>query len=86
MKIRFREQFVECTNLGLTKERKFTSFANNPELKPAFPTKEMVEDINSGKWAGIDLIVCGKFGGICSGGHPECKKLRENGQNDCHKR
>jgi len=36
----------------------------------------MFKQIKSRKWKGVDLIVCGKFGGICSGGNNKCRKMR----------
>jgi hypothetical protein len=32
--------------------------------------------LKSGEWKGNNLIICGRFGGICRSGHPKCQKLR----------
>jgi hypothetical protein len=73
----FREQFSECSKLGLNKEDgEFLSFEEHPELLPLLPNSLMRDDISSGAWRGIPTKKCGKFGGICSGGNKDCKKLR----------
>lgn len=74
----FRDQYLECAELGLNKEKgEFLSFKEHPELIPFLPSKKMIKDIKSGKWAGIQTIKCGKFGGICSGSNKDCRKLRK---------
>lgn len=76
----FHKQFAQCSAEGLTDKTKFFSFEEHPEFLPAMPwrrkLRKFVEDIKSGKCKGIDLIVCGKFGGICSGGHNQCRATR----------
>lgn len=72
----YRNQLLDCKSLGYTKDSEFFSFEDNPNLLPAFPSVEMQKAIKSGEWSGINLIKCGKFGGICSSSHPECRKIR----------
>ena len=72
----FSEQFASCSKEGLTKKTLFFSFEVHPEFLPAFPSQHMAKLIKSGKWKGNDFIVCGLFGGICNGGHAECRKMR----------
>ncbi len=72
----FQQQFTKCSDEGLTENTQFFSFTEFPQCLPAFPTEFMVEEIKSGAWKGIDSIVCGKFGGICSSRHPQCQNLR----------
>lgn len=72
----FRTQFCECHDAGLLNKTVFLSFDEHPDYLPAFPSKEMVTALKSGEWKGIDLFVCGRFGGICSGKHPDCYELR----------
>ena len=71
-----RIQLSECKEQGYAGETEFWSFKEHPELMPLLPNKLMMEDIKSGKWTGIDRIKCGRFGGICSSQHPECRKMR----------
>ncbi len=77
---RFSTQLGECKKKGLTKETEFVSFKDHPEFLPAMPWRKklqpMMKAIESGKMTGLDFIVCGKFGGRCSSGHPQCKALR----------
>jgi len=75
-RIGFREQFIECSNNGLTEQTEFHSFEDNIDFLPLFPNKKMKEAITSGEWKGIDLIICGKFGGFCNSGNEQCRKLR----------
>lgn len=72
----FRDQFNECRAAGFNTETKFFSFQKNPDTLPAFPNKKMLGLLKSGGWKGNDLVVCGRFGGICHSGHPKCQKLR----------
>lgn len=72
----FRKQFIECANLGFHKKTKFISFKKHPEMLPAFPNKEMIKAIKDKQWKGIDLLICGRFGGTCSTANAECRKLR----------
>jgi len=74
--IPFRTQFIQCGKDGLTNNTRFFSFEEFPELLPAFPNKEGFLLIKSGEWNGNPLIICGKFGGICNGGHAKCRKMR----------
>jgi len=72
----FADQFRKCYKEGLTSETEFHSFEKYPNLLPRFPSKEMVKEIKTGKFNGIDFIKCGRFGGICSSSNVECRKLR----------
>jgi len=72
----FQEQFCECSDLGFHKETEFKSFEEHPELLPAPFNKKINEAIKSGEMKGIDFTVCGRFGGHCSSGNEQCKKLR----------
>jgi hypothetical protein len=74
--IPFSTQFLKCEKEGLTKETKFFSFEEYPQFLPMLPSPKMAKLIKSGKWKGNDLIVCGRFGAICNGGHNECRKMR----------
>lgn len=76
MPIPFSKQFMECSTNGLTDKTKFFSFDERPDFLPAFPNRKMIKLIKSGKWKGNDLIVCGKFGGICNSGHNKCRAMR----------
>ena len=72
----FHKQFSECSEEGFHKETEFESFEKHPELLPAPFHPKLIKLIKSGKIKGIEFIVCGKFGGRCNSGHPECRKLR----------
>lgn len=72
----FRKQFSECCNAGYNKEKVFKSFKDYPNLLPAFPKNKMKEAIQSGKFNGVDIILCGRFGGECNSNHPDCINLR----------
>ena len=72
----FGEQISECNRLGFRKNTKFLSFEEHPNLLPAVPTKAMVAALKNGEWKGIDLVICGRFGGMCHSGVVECRKLR----------
>ena len=73
----FHKQFCQCTETGYTDETEFLSFEDHPEFLPAFPKNGMKEAIESGEWTGINTIICGRFGGRCSGGHKKCKEMRK---------
>jgi hypothetical protein len=70
----FRDQFIECAAAGFHKQTECFPFEKNPNTFPAFPNKKML--LKSGEWKGNNLIICGRFGGICRSGHPKCQKLR----------
>lgn len=76
----FGKQLNECTDQGFTKETVFVSFEEEPGNLPLFlglpKFDKMRAAIESGELKGIDKIKCGKFGGFCSSGNPECRKLR----------
>lgn len=78
--ILFSQQFVKCKAQGLTTKTKFFSFEEHPQLLPALPglpkLRKMVAMIKSGEMKGLDLIVCGRFGAICNGGHNQCRAMR----------
>lgn len=91
MRKSFAKQFNECKQEGFLESTEFASFEKHPELIPVFPVfnkdislaerdkakKEMFEDIKTGKITGIDLFVCGRFGGWCQSGNEGCQKLRK---------
>lgn len=72
----FREQFIECTDQGYNTRTHFVPFKDDPSMLPAFPNKKMREALKSGEWKGLETTLCDRFGGKCSSGNPECKKLR----------
>jgi len=76
----FRKQFCECNDNGFLKNTIFKSFEDHPELLPALPglpkLRKMMEAINSGEMKGITIYECGRFGGECSSGHSDCRKMR----------
>lgn len=77
--IGFREQFIKCSEAGHTKGTKFVSFEDHPEMLPAVPSPKMAKAIASGERKGVNLIVCGKFGGVCSTANPQCRQERNAG-------
>jgi hypothetical protein len=76
----FRDQYIECKEAGLVQVGRFQSFEDHPELLPRFPRlpklKKMMQKIQSGELKGLNVMDCKRFGGDCSSGHAECKKLR----------
>lgn len=76
----FREQLIECDDAGFRNERVFESFEEHPEILPAFlflPKFDIMRKaIESGELKGFEKTICGKFGGNCSSGNLECRKLR----------
>ena len=70
------KQSGECEREGFQKETVFESFEDHPEHLPAPFYPKLAEAIMSGKLKGLTSRICGKFGGKCSGGHPECRKMR----------
>ena len=77
----FRKQIIECNNAGFRNETVFESFADHPELMPAFPWKKSLQPlmraIESGELKGLDKTLCGRFGGDCNSGNPDCRRIRE---------
>lgn len=72
-----REQFIECSATGLCNETEFKSFADYPDLRPAFASLRLREAMLAGHFSGVTLIKCGRFNNsICSSGNVECKKFR----------
>lgn len=71
------EQFVKCKREGYLSDTIFFSFKDNPHMLPAFPTKSMKDAIKNESFAGINLLVCGRFGGVCSSKHAQCLELRQ---------
>ena len=43
----------------------------------SFPSKQVLDDIQSSKIAGITTIVCGRFGGNCDSFNHKCLELRK---------
>lgn len=78
--ISFRKQFSECTDAGFCNNTVFESFEEHPENLPAFlflpKFDKMRKAIETGELKGFDKILCGRFGGDCHSGNPECRKLR----------
>lgn len=72
----FQKQFADCRQLGYNSKAIFKSFKDFPEFLPLFPKKKMREAIKSGEMAGININLCGRFGGQCSSGHLDCINLR----------
>lgn len=72
----YREQFSECTRKGFTNQTEFYSFKDHPEIFPAFPNEKMIRDLKENKLSGVDVIICGKFGGRCSSHNEKCIELR----------
>ncbi len=76
----FRLQYTECQNLGLNKEYEFHSFKDNPNSLPLLLDPAKLEIFNqklrSGEIQGFNIPKCGTFGGQCSSGNVECRKLR----------
>ncbi len=73
----YRSQFNDCTTEGYTDETKFYSFKEHPEMIPTFPSKQVLDDIQSSKITGITTIVCGRFGGNCDSFNHKCVELRK---------
>ena len=71
-----RHQFGECKEQGFLEKNIFKSFKDHPEMLPAFPNQKMQTALESGEWSGITIFECGRFGGECSSGHPDCRKMR----------
>lgn len=71
-----RQQMRICESGGLTTGSVFKSFKEHPEFlpNPLFMSKEKFKRLLEA--GGVSLIECGRFGGICSSGHPECQKMR----------
>ena len=69
-------QYGECKRNGFHKETVFESFKDYPENMPAPFHPKIIEDIKNGKLKGLTFVMCGKFGGKCSSGHPKCRKMR----------
>jgi len=77
----FRKQFCECKDSGYLEQTIYKSFKDHPEMLPCMPwrksLRKMMAAIESGELKGLSSFVCGRFGGECSSGHSDCRKMRE---------
>lgn len=73
----FHKVFRDCMISGMTREMEFFPFSDHPELLPLMPGPKLRDAIKTGELTGIPLIICGKFGGLCSSGNPKCKESRK---------
>ena len=72
----FREQFFQCRALNYNTKTVFKSFSDFPELLPLFLNEKMREAIGSGEMKGVNINLCGRFGGECRSGNTDCIILR----------
>lgn len=76
-RINFQAQFVACRAEGLHSTGDFVSYAEHPEMLPAWPKPDFVAAVKSGEMKGFHKINCGRFPGThCWGGNVECRKMR----------
>ena len=69
---KFSQQFTECHEQGFhenTIEQPLT-----PRMFPVCPS--IVQKFKEKNITTLSLIECGRFGGVCSSRHPQCKELR----------
>ena len=75
--IPFHKQINECESAGFRKQTRFYPWEYHLDMLPAFPRlpklKKFMEAIENGECVGLELTVCGKYGGICSGGNNQCR-------------
>jgi hypothetical protein len=69
----YRSQFKYCKAEGFHGVGPYIDYEKNPEMLPFNPilAKKLKE-----REKGFNMIACLRFGGVCSSGHPDCKKLR----------
>lgn len=75
----FRDQFVECSEAGMTKPGELIKFKDHPELLPApwhKAAEKVAQLLKENPDEGITPMMCLRFGGQCKSSHPDCRKLR----------
>lgn len=69
----FFEQYQECRKANLVGLK----LGEEHELIPAYPHKKVRDYVEEhGEWPKIRTSLCLKFGGECSSGNKDCRKLR----------
>ena len=75
----FFTQYRECKESKLVKVGPLHSFKDYPGMLPApwHPAApKIAELLNKNPDAGLGVMMCLRFGGECSSGHPQCRKMR----------
>jgi hypothetical protein len=70
----FLKQFTLCSDAGYTDRNVYFKFQEHPEMIPIFLDGT---NITAESLGGLNLIECGRFGGICGSKNEQCKQLRE---------
>jgi hypothetical protein len=75
----FIEQYSECKHAKKVKVGPLHRFKDYPGSLPApwHPTSPKIAKLlDKNPDAGLNVVLCLRFGGECSSGHPQCRKMR----------
>jgi hypothetical protein len=75
----FHQQYTECHDEGMHGKGEFIKYKEHPDMRPmpwSRAAKIIAEELKVNPEAGIQLVSCKRFGGNCTSGKAECRKLR----------